>query len=97
MNISHSCSLLLTSTFPCIAAWGELQNGQRGETFKVFHWELGVFLSPNILGKERVVPFQTDQLLNHEESVIPLPYKFHPERYSSSDEAWTVDDLYAGR
>merc|ERR1711971_393390 len=38
------------------AAWGEMQNGSRGETFKVLNWELGVFVSPKTLGVNRLVP-----------------------------------------
>jgi hypothetical protein len=83
------------------AAWGELQNGQWGETFKMFHWELGVFLCPATLGTDRILPFVPDH--HHETTItkdnhhtvvrIPLPYKFHPERYSSNDQPWTVDGL----
>jgi hypothetical protein len=85
------------------AAWGELQNGQWGETFKIFHWELGVFLSPSTLGTDRILPFvikpdqetttTTTTTTNNTVVRIPLPYKFHPERYSSNDQPWTVDGL----
>jgi hypothetical protein len=81
-----------------LAAWGELQNGQWGEKFKVFHWELGVFLSPKTLGmdgNQTLVPFVPGSSRSHQngDAVIPLPYKFRPEPYSASDKPWTVDSF----
>jgi hypothetical protein len=76
-----------------IAAWGEVQNGQWGETFKVFHWELGVFLSPKLLGAKRLVPWDPRKAENESvgDVAIPLPFEFHPEPYNGNDRPWTVD------
>lgn len=79
------------------AAWGELQNGQRGPCFKVFHWELGVFISPQTLGVDRLVPFGTaasrQPASRADETIceVPLPYPFRPDRYATNDRAWTLD------
>jgi hypothetical protein len=99
-NVAHTTT---TTTTTDVAAWGELQNGQWGETFKVFHWELGVFISPETLGCERLVPFlpcrhnnnnnQDDDGLPNGTVAIPFPYKFRPEHYATTDQPWTVDGL----
>jgi hypothetical protein len=73
------------------AAWGEVQNGQWGETFKIFHWELGVFVYPSILGKKRMVPVVPGRDYQEDEAEIPLPYKLNPEPYAASDKPWAVD------
>jgi hypothetical protein len=93
LNVAHT-----TTTAADAAAWGELQNGQWGETFKVFHWELGVFISPETLGCQRLVPFlpyrhNKNGGLPNGTVAIPLPYKFRPEHYAATDQPWTVDGL----
>ena len=80
------------------AAWGELQNGQWGETFKIFHWELGVFISPQTLGhtnrkKPKLIPFAMNAVKDDDAVVIPIPYKFRPEPHSSNDKPWTVENI----
>ena len=82
------------------AAWGEQQNGMRGPCYKIFHWELGVFVSAQTLGVDRLVPLGYDinnhngKGLGHERSSvceIPLPYAFRPNRHGLNDRAWTTD------
>jgi hypothetical protein len=82
------------------AAWGEEQNGIRGPCYKIFHWELGVFVSAQTLGVDRLVPLGYDTN-NHNSKgpgrgrstvcEIPLPYAFRPIRHGLNDRAWTTD------
>ena len=83
------------------AAWGEIQNGQWGQSLKIFHWELGVLLTPKLCGVDRLVPWLPQEDTNGTSSTatstletemrIPLPYKFKPVKYSTNDRPWTVD------
>jgi tyrosyl-DNA phosphodiesterase 1 len=81
------------------AAWGEQQNGIRGQCYKIFHWELGVFVSASTLGVDRLVPLGYVKSNNKKEREnehsslceIPLPYPFRPERHGPNDRAWTTD------
>jgi len=83
------------------AAWGEIQNrrGFKGETTKTLviqHWELGVFVSPATLGVDAMGAQTTGDdetaLVNGKSrAVIPLPYKFKPDKYGISDRPWIVD------
>lgn len=70
----------------------------RGPTFKVLHWELGVFVSAETLGVDLLVPF--DETRDEDSSTIgrrlceiPLPYPFRPDRYEAGDTAWMVDRI----
>ena len=70
-----------------------MQNTSRyGKRLKVFHWELGVFLSSETLRKERLVPFTTEKTYKDTEGIIPLSFAFRPASYGKGDEAWTVDN-----
>lgn len=83
------------------AAWGEIQNrrgfkGETTETLVVQHWELGVFVSPSTLGvdsmKAQTSGDDETSLVNcKNRAVIPLPYKFKPDKYDISDHPWVVD------
>jgi len=83
------------------AAWGEQQNGIRGPCFKIFHWELGVFLSPQTVGVDRLIPLGGEKKSsttteerderNFTTCEIPLPYAFRPDRHDLNDRPWTTD------
>jgi tyrosyl-DNA phosphodiesterase-1 len=82
------------------AAWGEVINGKYGKCLRVLSWELGVFVSPKLTGG-RLVPYtgngnthRTQGQDSSRDTVVPLPYRMHPERYNSTDEPWTVDTAY---
>ena len=78
-----------------------------GEVLTVQHWELGVFISPATLGVDSMGPYVDDSvgsgqklgasLSTPEEkktgtrAIIPIPYKFRPERYQASDQFWATD------
>lgn len=72
-----------------MAAWGNLQNDSRSGSRRLFirHWELGVFVSPQLLGCDRLVPWQSSNNVDlvHDNVRIPLPFCQTPEPYSASD------------
>eukprot|EP00977_Amphora_coffeiformis_P026032 scaffold23831_cov180-Amphora_coffeaeformis.AAC.2 len=81
-----------------MAAWGNLQNHARFGTRRLFirHWELGVFLSPQTLGCEKLAPWYPDVVdLVHDTVTVPLPYCETPELYAASDAPWAVDVQYS--
>ena len=79
-----------------MAAWGNLQNDSRSGGRRLFirHWELGVFLSPQLMGCDHLVPWCPDVSEAHDSTAIPLPFCHVPERYGPSDEPWAVDVRY---
>ena len=87
--------LVLTSHNLSKAALGEVVNSVKyGEQrFFVRHWEMGVFISSRLLGKERLVPWSRNVLPSDNASVatIPLPFKSLPDKYEKSDEPWKWD------
>jgi tyrosyl-DNA phosphodiesterase-1 len=83
----------LTSHNLSKAAWGEiiLSNGVR----RIFtrHWELGVFVAPQLWGDDcKLVPVTSNEKEN--EVPIPIPFALRPSRYGQGDEPWTVDGTF---
>lgn len=77
------------------AAWGEVQNGKFGQQFFIRHWELGVFVSPQTLGVNKIRPWTpASSAPQPGVATVPLPYAMHPDPYQSSDEAWACDGDY---
>ena len=86
---------VLTSHNFSKAAWGEIQNRQEhsSEVLVIRHWELGVFVSPSTLGVDAMGPQEAHSRPNCDQSsrtVIPLPYKFKPNKYKDNDRPWVV-------
>jgi tyrosyl-DNA phosphodiesterase-1 len=80
------------------AAWGEVQNSREGVGIRklfVRHWELGVFLSPQTLRAERIVPWSEQGPFLPGDVTVPQPYSLHPQPYEASDRPWAVDALYS--
>ena len=79
-----------------MAAWGTVQNDFRSGGRKLFirHWELGVFVSPQLCGGKPLVPWRPE--LAHKDGLVPIPLPFShiPESYDASDEPWAVDVRY---
>jgi tyrosyl-DNA phosphodiesterase-1 len=75
------------------SAWGQLQ--KNNTKLFVRHWELGVFVSPKLLGNEsgRLVPLGQHPP-GPNEFGLPLPYQLHPEPYAPNDEPWAWDKMY---
>lgn len=74
-----------------MAAWGNIQNNTRRLSMR--HWELGVFLSPQLLGCNKLVPWRPHVAdLLGESFAVPLPYSEKPVVYdAASDTPWAVD------
>jgi len=85
---------VLTSHNLSTQAWGRIQKSQNsrdGLCHYVESWELGVFLSPAVLGVERLVYWNGDNRPGA--ATIPIPYKVYiPDEYDSDDEPWAVDE-----
>lgn len=78
-----------------------------GEVLTIQHWELGVFVSPATLGVDSMGPFVNNsgggrklgssstiehrKDANHTRAIIPLPYKFRPDKYKYNDQFWATD------
>ena len=80
-----------------MAAWGNLQNDSRSSSRRLFirHWELGVFLSPQLLGCKKLAPWRPGVVdLVHDTVTVPLPFCEKPEVYAASDAPWAVDAKY---
>lgn len=77
-----------------MAAWGNVQNDSRSGGRRLFirHWELGVFVSPQLLGCKRLLPWRPDS--SHDQGLIPLPFCHTPQPYAASDEPWAWDVRY---
>ena len=77
------------------AAWGEIQNTRVGRRLFVRHWELGVFVSPSLLKRERLVPWSSEASSTQDAAaVVPLPYPLLPSRYQRQDQPWAVDNPF---
>lgn len=75
------------------AAWGELNSDARHLFIR--HWELGVFISPQLLGCDRLLPWQPNAVnLGKNDCVVPLPFSPTPTRYGFTDIPWAVDGTY---
>jgi len=82
------------------AAWGDVQNSSVHGEKRLFvrSWELGVFISPQHLRANRLVPWtpeknSTDRT-HGKDATIPLPYHHRPHPYSESDKPWAVDSRH---
>jgi tyrosyl-DNA phosphodiesterase-1 len=77
------------------AAWGEDQNSRKYRERRLFirHWELGVFLSPQLLKCNCIVPWDATRDNASGDVTIPLPFKLMPDPYTASDRPWAVDQL----
>ena len=73
------------------AAWGEIQNSARhgGRRLFVRHWELGVLMTPDLVGCARLVPW--DEQPRTGDFAIPVPFRLDPTPYDPSDQPWAVD------
>lgn len=85
---------VLTSHNMSVPAWGRIQNskyGPDGKCHYVESWELGVFLSPALLGVQKLV-FWSEDNARPGSATIPMPYKMYlPDRYEKDDQPWAVD------
>lgn len=90
---------LLTSHNMSTTAFGQKQKSKfGGQVFFVQHWELGVFVSPKLLGagpEGRLVPFGANNDDDENSIPIPLPYSLVPEHYGPNDEPWAWDATYS--
>lgn len=89
---------VLTSHNLSKAAWGEIQTSSRygGRRLFVRHWELGVFLSPQLLGASELLPWSSSERKRYSTEskicTIPIPYDLYPKVYGQGDRPWAVDD-----
>jgi tyrosyl-DNA phosphodiesterase-1 len=76
------------------AAWGEVVNSTKygGRRMFIRSWELGVFLSPQSMGVDQLVPWSP--MIPSGALAIPLPYQAQPDAYSASDQPWAVNLRY---
>jgi len=81
-------------TFSPSISRGRIQNskyGPDGKCHYVESWELGVFLSPAVLGVEKLV-FWSEDNARPGSATVPMPYKMYlPDRYETNDQPWAVD------
>jgi tyrosyl-DNA phosphodiesterase-1 len=79
------------------AAWGEVQNSSRHGSRRLFvrHWELGVFMSPQTLRAERLVPWSQQGPFRPGDVTVPQPYSLYPRPYQASDRPWAADARYS--
>ena len=100
--------LCITSHNISQAAWGNIGNNSwGGQRLYVRSWELGVFISPQTLGVDKLIcyngPGGNGSVLgrnNGDEittttSTVPMPYHTHSlQRYARADEPWAWDIEY---
>ena len=67
-------------------AWGNVQQG--GKQLFVMHWELGVLVTPSILGEN----LRTTQ--GSEGAVVPLPFPCPPRPYAQGDVPFSWEARY---
>ena len=77
---------ILTSANLSGGAWGNVRDG--GRTLHIMHWELGVLVTPSILG----VPLRTTQ--GSEGAIVPLPYPCPPRPYAQGDVPFSWEARY---
>ncbi|CAB9527498.1 Tyrosyl-DNA phosphodiesterase 1 [Seminavis robusta] len=87
---------VLTSHNLSKAAWGDVQNSTKHKEKRLFirHWELGVLLSPDQLGAQRLVPWSPAAEKQKDVVTVPLPYRHKPLPYADADKPWAVDQRY---
>ena len=92
--------LVITSHNISQTAWGTIGDNRHGggQRLYVRSWELGVFVSPQTLGVDKLVVWSgPGNKLGETGSTatIPMPYATHSlERYDSSDQPWACDEHY---
>lgn len=89
--------LVLSSHNLSKAAWGDAINSKwGGRRLFIRHWELGVFLSPKLIGADRLIPWSLSATAKKPgDASVPLPFYLHPESYQADDQPWAVDAVYS--
>eukprot|EP00127_Corallochytrium_limacisporum_P004481 Clim_evm8s165 gene=Clim_evmTU8s165 len=86
---------LVTSANLSQAAWGTYQ--KQGTQLMVRHYELGVLVHPKAYPTNVTLRnlYSTDYEAQTDMDMVgvPIPYDLPPQRYSTGDEAWTVDTV----
>jgi tyrosyl-DNA phosphodiesterase-1 len=77
---------ILTSANLSGGAWGNVRDG--GRTLHIMHWELGVLVTPSILG----APLRTTQ--GSEGAIVPLPFPCPPRPYAQGDVPFSWEARY---
>ncbi|CAH0366895.1 unnamed protein product [Pelagomonas calceolata] len=77
---------VLTSANLSGGAWGNVRDG--GRTLFIMHWELGVLVTPSILG----APLRTTQ--GSEGAIVPLPFPCPPRPYAQGDVPFSWEARY---
>jgi tyrosyl-DNA phosphodiesterase-1 len=98
-QLNHEgCSMdwfVVTSHNMSKAAWGEVQNSRHGSRcLFIRHWELGVFLSPQTVYGNRLVPWSLRGPFRPGDVTVPQPYSLYPRPYQASDRPWAADVRY---
>ena len=92
--------LVITSHNISQTAWGTIGDNRHGGGQRLYirSWELGVFVSPQTLGVDKLVVWSgPGNKLGDAGSTatVPMPYATHSlERYASSDQPWACDEHY---
>ena len=77
---------IMTSANLSGSAWGNVRDG--GRTLHIMHWELGVLVTPSILG----APLRTTQ--GTEGAIVPLPFPCPPRPYAQGDVPFSWEARY---
>ena len=77
---------ILTSANLSGGAWGNVRDG--GRTLHIMHWELGVLVTPSIMG----APLRTTQ--GSEGAIVPLPFPCPPRPYAQGDVPFSWEARY---
>ena len=77
---------VLTSANLSGGAWGNVRDG--GRTLFIMHWELGVLVTPSIMG----APLRTTQ--GSEGAIVPLPFACPPRPYAQGDVPFSWEARY---
>ena len=77
---------VLTSANLSGGAWGTVRDG--GRTLFIMHWELGVLVTPSIMG----APLRTTQ--GSEGAIVPLPFACPPRPYAQGDVPFSWEARY---
>ena len=84
----------LTSHNLSKAAWGETINTDQGRLIFTRHWELGVFVVPQLFRKDcKLVPAGSRSGDN--QIAVPMPFQLNPTKYGLTDHPWAVDGIYS--
>ena len=77
---------IMTSANLSGGAWGNVRDG--GRTLHIMHWELGVLVTPSIMG----APLRTTQ--GSEGAIVPLPFPCPPQRYAQGHVPFSWEARY---